>query len=192
MSIMVGVGKGARTGVLIKNAEALERFAVVDTLVVDKTGTLTEGRPALRAVDAANGFDEDDILSIAAALEQSSAHPLAHAILSAAEAKELALAPIANFESVSGKGVRGRIDGRRAAIGNAAMMAEESADPTGLAPVADSYRNEGATVMFLAVDGVLAGLIAVSDPITATKADAIRRRNRSVKSTAGKERDRHA
>src|SRR3546814_13078952 len=125
MSIMVGVGKGARTGVLIKNDEALERFAVVDTLVVDKTGTLTEGRPALRAVDAANGFDEDDILSIAAALEQSSAHPLAHAILSAAEAKELAIAPIATFASFIGQGLPGRLAGRRPPIGNAALRAEE-------------------------------------------------------------------
>jgi Cu+-exporting ATPase len=177
MSIMVGVGKGAQTGVLIKNAQALERFAAVDTLVVDKTGTLTQGRPALVGVEAAEGFTGDDILILAAALEGSSAHPLAHAIVAGAEEKGLALPPVDEFMSVSGKGVRGRIAGRRAAIGNAAMMAEEGADIPALA-AADGYRDDGATVMFLAVDGHAAGMIAVADPIKPTTAEAIRRLHR--------------
>src|SRR3546814_19887381 len=126
------------------------RCALVTGVQTCALPILTEGRPALGAVDAANGFDEDDILSIAAALEQSSAHPLAHAILSAAEAKKLTLAPIANFESVSGTGVRGRIDGRRAALGNAATTAADGLNPTGLAPVSYRPRNECATVMFVA------------------------------------------
>jgi len=177
MSIMVGVGKGAQTGVLIKNAQALERFAAVDTLVVDKTGTLTQGRPALAGVEAAEGFSEEDILTFAAALEGSSAHPLANAIVTGAEEMGLHLPPVADFVSVSGKGVRGRIAGRRAAIGNAAMMAEEGADISALA-AADSYRDEGATVMFVAVDGHAAGMIAVADPIKPTTVEAIRRLHR--------------
>ncbi|MGQ0590246.1 MAG: copper-transporting P-type ATPase [Sphingosinicella sp.] len=173
MSIMVGVGKGAQSGVLIKNAEALERFASVDTLVVDKTGTLTEGKPALVAVEPAQGFDEAELLALAAALEGSSAHPLAHAIVAGAEARGIAPRPVEGFESVSGKGLFGRIDGRRVAIGNAAMMAREGADAAGLSAEADARRDEGATVMFVAIDGRLAGFVAAADPIKATTRAAI-------------------
>ncbi len=173
MSIMVGVGKGAQAGVLIKSAAALERFAAVDTLVVDKTGTLTEGKPALVAVEPAAGHSEAEILADAASLEQSSAHPLAHALVAGAEAKGLALRPVADFASVSGKGVVGTVEGRRVAIGNAAMMTTEGAGDAGLSEAAGPYRDEGGTVMFVAVDGRYAGLVAVADPIKPTSAKAI-------------------
>ena len=173
MSIMVGVGKGAQSGVLIKNAEALERFAAVDTLVVDKTGTLTEGKPALVAIDKVGDESEDDILAAAASLEESSAHPLAHAILAGAEARGLALHPVEDFASVSGKGVVGIVNGRRVAIGNSAMMDDEGAGAAGLSDAAGRHRDQGATVMFIAMDGNLAGLIAVADPIKPTTARAI-------------------
>ncbi|MGQ0660131.1 heavy metal translocating P-type ATPase [Sphingosinicella sp.] len=173
MSIMVGVGKGAQSGVLIKNAEALERFATVDTLVVDKTGTLTEGKPALVAVEPAADHVEDDILAAAASLEQSSAHPLAHAIVTGAETRGLPRHPVEDFASVSGKGVVGIVNGRRVVIGNAAMMDDESAGAAGLADAAGRHRDAGATVMFVAIDKELAGLIAVADPIKPTTAKAI-------------------
>jgi Cu+-exporting ATPase len=173
MSIMVGVGKGAQAGVLIKNAEALERFAAVDTLVVDKTGTLTEGKPALVAVAPANGYDETELLSAAASLEQSSAHPLAHAIVTGAEARGLPARTVKDFASVSGKGVVGTVEGRRVAIGNAAMMQEEGVGEAGLSDAADRYRDEGATVMFVAIDRTYAGLVAVADRIKPTTAAAI-------------------
>ena len=173
MSIMVGVGKGAQAGVLIKNAEALERFAAVDTLVVDKTGTLTEGKPALVAVEPAGEHSEDEILAAAASLEQSSAHPLAHAIVSGAEARGLSLQPVENFASVSGKGVVGTVAGKRVAIGNAAMMEAEGAGAAGLEEAAGRYRDEGATVMFVAIEGKFAGLVAVADPIKPTTAQAV-------------------
>ena len=173
MSIMVGVGKGAQSGVLIKNAEALERFAAVDTLVVDKTGTLTEGKPALVAVDSAGDHNEDDLLAAAASIEQSSAHPLAHAIVAGAEARGLLLHPVEDFASVTGKGVGGIVNGRRVAIGNAAMMEDEGAGAAGLSDAAGRHRDEGATVMFVAIDGKCAGLIAVADPIKPTTAKAI-------------------
>ena len=173
MSIMVGVGKGARSGVLIKNAAALERFAGVDTIVVDKTGTLTEGKPALVAVEPAAGFDEADLLALAASLEESSAHPLAHAIVGGARQRGIALRTVQDFGSVGGKGIAGTVDGRRVAIGNAAMMTLEGADPSALEDSAGKYRDEGATVMFVAADGRAAGLVAVADPIKATTQDAI-------------------
>lgn len=173
MSIMVGVGKGAQAGVLIKNAAALERFAAVDTLVVDKTGTLTEGKPVLVAIEPDEDHTADEILAAAASLEQSSAHPLAHAIVSGAQARGLALRPVENFASLSGKGVVGVVDGKRVAIGNAAMIEAEGASATGLGEAAARYRDEGATVMFVAVDGNFAGLVAVADPIKATTAKAI-------------------
>ena len=173
MSIMVGVGKGAQAGVLIKNAEALERFAAVDTLVIDKTGTLTEGRPALVAVEPAAGHEVDELLASVASLEQSSAHPLAHAMIAGAEARGLALRPVADFESVAGKGVVGTIDGRRVAIGNAAMMESEGAGANGFSDAAGHHRDEGATVMFVAIDRDFAGLVAVADPIKPTTARAI-------------------
>jgi Cu+-exporting ATPase len=173
MSIMVGVGKGAQAGVLIKNAEALERFASVDTLVVDKTGTLTEGKPALVAVEPASGHSEQELLTAIASLEQSSAHPLAHAIMKGAEGRGLSLKPVTDFASVSGKGVTGTIGGRRIAIGNAAMMQHEGAAQKGLADAAGRYRDEGATVMFAAIDGRFAGLVAVADTIKETTARAV-------------------
>ncbi|HET9429208.1 MAG TPA: heavy metal translocating P-type ATPase [Allosphingosinicella sp.] len=173
MSIMVGVGKGARSGVLIKNAEALERFASVDTIVVDKTGTLTEGKPALVAVEAAEGLDEADLLLLAASLEESSAHPLAHAIVGGARQRGIQLQAVQDFGSVSGKGIAGTIAGRRVAVGNVAMMALEGADAAALDGSAGQYRDEGATVMFVAVDGRAAGLIAVADPIKPTTQAAI-------------------
>ena len=178
MSIMVGVGKGAQSGVLIKNAEALERFAAVDTLVVDKTGTLTEGKPALVAVEPAADFTEDGILAAAASLEQSSAHPLAHAIVAGAEGRGLPLHPVEGFASLTGKGVVGIVNGRRVAIGNAAMMDDESAGAAGLADAAGRHRDAGATVMFVAIDRILGGLIAVADPIKPTTAKAIEQLHR--------------
>ena len=173
MSIMVGVGKGAQAGVLIKSAEALERFAAVDTLVVDKTGTLTEGKPALVAVEPAAGHSEAAILAAAAALEQSSAHPLAHAIVAGAEARGLSPSQVSDFASVSGKGVAGTVEGSRVAIGNPAMMQAEGAFEAGMEDAAGRYRDEGATVMFVAIDGRFAGLVAVADPIKQTTARAI-------------------
>ena len=173
MSIMVGVGKGAQAGVLIKNAEALERFASVDTLVVDKTGTLTEGKPALVAVEPASGHNEAEILSLAASLEQSSAHPLAHALVEGAKSRGVALLPVSDFASVSGKGVVGTVGGKRVAIGNAAMMHDDGAGEAGMSDSAGRYRDEGATVMFLAIDGRFGGLVAVADPIKPTTARAI-------------------
>jgi P-type Cu+ transporter len=178
MSIMVGVGKGAQAGVLIKNAEALERFAAVDTLVVDKTGTLTEGKPVLVAIEPAAGVSEEELLTAIASLEQSSAHPLAHAIVQGAEERGLALQQVSDFASVSGKGVAGFISGRRVAIGNAAMMEAEGASEQGLAAVADRHRDEGATVMFAAVEGRFAGLVAVADPIKPTTAEAVEQLHR--------------
>ena len=173
MSIMVGVGKGAQYGVLIKNAEALERFASVDTLVVDKTGTLTEGKPALVAIEPVQSRSDEDLLAGIASLEQSSAHPLAHALVSAAAERGLVLSPVENFESVSGKGVVGKVAGRRIAIGNAAMMQEEGAGGAGMEEEAGRYRDEGATVMFASIDGAYAGLVAVADPVKATTARAV-------------------
>ncbi|QIG79752.1 heavy metal translocating P-type ATPase [Stakelama tenebrarum] len=172
MSIMVGVGKGAQAGVLIKNAAALERLASVDTLVVDKTGTLTEGKPSLRSV-VARDMAENDLLALAASLEASSAHPLAHAITEAAEDRGLTIAPVADFASVSGKGVTGTIDGRRVAIGNAAMMEQEGADIAALEADAEAARGDGATAMFVAVDGAAAGMVVVADAIKPTTPEAI-------------------
>jgi Cu+-exporting ATPase len=140
---------------------------------VDKTGTLTEGKPALVAVEPAAGRTEDEILAAAAPLERSSAHPLAHALVAGAEAKGLALRTVADFASVSGKGVVGTVEGRRVAIGNAAMMDAEGAGDAGLADAAGRYRDEGATVMFVAIDGRYAGLVAVADPIKATTIKAV-------------------
>jgi P-type Cu+ transporter len=175
MSIMVGVGKGAQAGVLIKNAAALERFAEVDTLVVDKTGTLTEGRPTLVAVESAEGFADDEVLNLAAAVERDSAHPLALAIVTGAQDRGLSPDPASGFASVTGKGVAATVAGRRVAVGNPAMLEAEDADAAPLGAAAERYRAEGATVMFVAIDGRAAGLVAVADPIKATTAEAVRR-----------------
>jgi len=178
MSIMVGVGKGASAGVLIKNAEVLERFEKVDTLVVDKTGTLTEGKPRVTAVVAAAGFDESTVLSLGASLENSSEHPLAAAILAAATERKVALQDVTNFASVTGKGVTGTSAGRRVVVGNAALLKDHGVPSADLEVRADALRKEGATALFVAVDDKPAGIIAVADPIkatTMTALDALRR-----------------
>ena len=174
MSIMVATGRGAQAGVLIKNAEMLERFADVDTLIVDKTGTLTVGKPELTDTFAAEGMDQTELLKLAASLERGSEHPLAEAIVSAARNKDLKLVEASGFEAVTGKGVRGTIDGRDVALGNAAMLDELRIDRTLLLAKADALRDEGKTAMFVAVDGKLAGLVAVADPVKETTAEAIR------------------
>ena len=171
---MVGVGRGARAGVLIKNAEALERLEKVDTLVVDKTGTLTEGKPRVVAVRPAPGVSEDELLKLAASLERMSEHPLAAAILRAAADRGLPLARVDGFDSVPGKGVTGLIDGRKVALGNPAMMEAVRVDVGALEGQADALRREGATAIFAALDGKAAGVIAIADPIKTTTADAVR------------------
>jgi P-type Cu+ transporter len=173
MSIMVGVGKGATAGVLIKNAEALERFEKIDTLVVDKTGTLTEGKPRVVAVAPAQGFDEATVLSLGASLERASEHPLAAAIVASAKGSGVAIEDVADFASVTGKGVTGRIGGRPVAIGNANLLKDLGIAGADLEARADALRRDGATAMFLAVDGRPAGLIAVADPIKATTQGAL-------------------
>nr|WP_081698526.1 heavy metal translocating P-type ATPase [Limimaricola cinnabarinus] len=172
MSIMVGVGKGAAHGVLIKNAAALERFAAVDTLVVDKTGTLTEGRPALVEV-VAEGLAEDELLGLVAALEAQSEHPLARAIVEGASARGITLPEVESFDSTTGKGISGRVAGRHVAIGNVAMMQETGADTAALSERADAARRKGQTAILVAVDGHAAGLVAVADRIKETTPRAI-------------------
>ena len=165
MSIRVGVGKGATVGVLIKNAEALERLEKVDTLVVDKTGTLTEGKPRVVAVVPAAGFDEADILALAASLERSSEHPLAAAIVAASHERGLTLQDIADFASVTGQGVTGLVAGRRIAIGNARLLEGAEIAIPSLEKEADARRRQGATVIYVTIDGKPAGIVAVADPI---------------------------
>jgi Cu+-exporting ATPase len=172
MSIMVGVGKGALAGVLIRDAEALERMERVDTLVVDKTGTLTEGKPRVVAVVPAEGFDEATLLSLAASLERSSEHPLAAAIIAAARERQFPLQEVSGFASVTGRGVVGRVNGRLVALGNAMLMKERGVDTAALdARIADIRR--GGTAMLLAVDGQAAGIIGVADPIKASTSAAL-------------------
>jgi Cu+-exporting ATPase len=173
MSIGVGVGKGAGMGVLIKSADALERMEKVDTLVVDKTGTLTEGKPAVIAVRPAPDGTEAEVLALAASLEQSSEHPLAAAIVAAARERSLPLSNAADFASVTGKGVRGTIDGHAVALGNAALMQEAGVTLGELEARADALRGDGATALFLAVDHAPGGLIAIADPIKATTKAAL-------------------
>ena len=173
MSIMVGVGKGASAGVLIKNAESLERFEKVDTLVIDKTGTLTEGKPRVTAVVPAAGFDEPAVLSFGASLERLSEHPLAAAILASAVDRKVALQDVNDFASVTGKGVTGTIGGRRVAVGNAALLKDHGVVSADLEARADALRKEGATALFVAVDDTPAGIIAVADPIKATTMAAL-------------------
>ncbi len=174
LSIMVGTGRGAMAGVLMKNAEALERLEKVDTLVVDKTGTLTEGKPRLTRVVATTGFAEDDVLRLAAGLEQASEHPLAAAIVGGARERNVQPAPTSEFESVTGQGVKGTVDGRRVALGNMELMKALSVALNGLPERADELRQDGETVMFVAVDGRAAGLLAVADPVKASTPEAIR------------------
>jgi P-type Cu+ transporter len=174
MSIMVGTGRGAQAGVLVKNAEALEVMEKVDTLVVDKTGTLTEGKPRLASVEAAAGFDEREVLALAAALETASEHPLAAAILAGARDRGVAVPAVEGFASLTGKGVQGAIGGRQVAIGNRALGADLGVDLAALAGRAEELRAEGQTAMYVLVDGALAGLVAVADPIKPSTAGAIR------------------
>ena len=174
MSIMVAMGKAASVGVLFRNAEAIELLREVDTIVVDKTGTLTEGKPKLVRVVAAEGGSEDEVLRLAAALERSSEHPLAAAIVRGAEERRLALAEVKGFASRTGRGVVGEVTGREVAVGNASLLEELGVSAGELAPVADAMRAEAQTVMFLAVDRRLAGLLGVADPIKASTPDAVR------------------
>jgi Cu+-exporting ATPase len=174
ISIMVGVGRGARAGVLIKNAEALERFERIDTMVVDKTGTLTEGRPAVTAIQLAPGFEEQELLRLAASLERGSEHPLADAIVRAATERGLQLREPETFDSPVGKGVVGRVEGRLIALGSGAFLTERGVDISALAEEADALRGEGATAIFASVDGRLAGVFAIADPVKATSPGAVR------------------
>ena len=173
MSIMVGVGRGAEVGVLIKNAEALERMEKIDTLVIDKTGTLTEGKPKVTAVVAAAGFDQNEVLRLAASVEQASEHPLALAIVAAAQERGLELAAVAEFDSPTGKGVLGAVDGRRLALGNPNFLRELGVQANELEQEAERLRREGATAIFLGVDGKLAGVLAIADPVKRTTPDAL-------------------
>jgi Cu+-exporting ATPase len=182
MSIMVGVGRGAQAGVLIKNAEALEHMEKVDTLVVDKTGTLTEGKPAVTAIMPAQNFTETEVLRLAASVERASEHPLALAIVRAAEERGIATATVFEFDSPTGKGALGTVESKRIALGNAKFLAELGVDVTALAARAEELRREGATAIFMSVDGAVAGALGIADPIkastpealTALKADGIR------------------
>ncbi|MDA9449466.1 MULTISPECIES: heavy metal translocating P-type ATPase [Bradyrhizobium] len=174
MSIMVGVGRGAQGGVLIKNAEALERMEKIDTLVVDKTGTLTEGKPKVVAIVPASGFAEDDILKLAASVERASEHPLADAIMRAAKEKQLALGQVEQFDSPTGKGATGKVDGKTIVLGNARYLTSIGIDTTALDTDAERLRQDGATVINMAVDGRLAGLFAIADPVKASTPEALK------------------
>jgi Cu+-exporting ATPase len=178
MSIMVGVGRGAQAGVLIRNAEALERMEKVDTLVVDKTGTLTEGRPKVVSVVPAQGFDETEVLRLAASVERASEHPLAMAIVETAAKRNIVLARVVGFDSPIGKGVIGMVERRRVVLGNAGFLAELGIATAPLAGEAERLRRDGATAIFVAVDGKPAGTIAIADPLrptTPAALDALRR-----------------
>lgn len=174
MSIMVATGRGATAGVLVRNAEALETLEKVDTVVVDKTGTLTEGKPKLIRLDSVNGHEEAQILRVAASLERASEHPLGQAIVRGAEERQLLLAPVTDFQSITGKGVLGTVDGRRVAVGNAALLEGLGIDIRDVVPRADDLRRDGQTVMFVAVDDGAAGLLGVADPIKESTPEAIR------------------
>ncbi|PDV86787.1 copper-translocating P-type ATPase [Rhizobium sp. H4] len=174
MSIMIATGRGAQEGVLIKDAEALERFSKVDTLIVDKTGTLTEGKPVLTDIVAAGGIEENRLLSLAASLERGSEHPLAEAIVSGAEERGATFVEVTRFEATTGKGVKGLAGGMPVALGNAAMLADLGVDPAALSEKAEALRGDGKTVMFVTLDGKLAGLVAVADRIKPTTSAAIK------------------
>jgi Cu+-exporting ATPase len=170
---MVATGRAALSGILFRDAAAIEKLREVDTLIVDKTGTLTEGRPAFRAAAAAAGFDEAELLRLAASLDAGSEHPLAQAIVAEARRRRLALAKAESFESGTGLGVRGRVEGRSLSLGSAALMRDLHVSMEPLATEASRLRGEGASVMFLAADGDLAGLVAVADPVKATTPEAL-------------------
>ncbi|WP_296707336.1 heavy metal translocating P-type ATPase [Rhodoblastus sp.] len=173
MSIMVGVGRGAQAGVLIKNAEALERMEKVDTIVIDKTGTLTEGKPAVTAIVTGDGFDETEVLSLAASVEAASEHPLAVAIVTAAKARGLKLSPVEDFDSPTGRGALGSVEGRRLVLGNARFLADQGVATGGLAEKADRLREDGATAIFVGVDGKAVGAIAIADPVKQSTPEAL-------------------
>jgi Cu+-exporting ATPase len=173
MSIMVGIGRGAGFGVLIRNAEALERMEKIDTLVVDKTGTLTLGRPSVTRILAADGYDEGELLRLAAAVERASEHPLALAVVAAARERGIALPEVADFDSPTGKGAVGLVEGRRITLGNASFLKERGLDPAALEREADALRRDGATAIFMGVDGQAAGVLAIADPVKETTAEAI-------------------
>jgi Cu+-exporting ATPase len=174
MAIMVGTGRGARAGILIRNAEALEIFGKVDTLIIDKTGTLTEGKPTLTSVIPQQGIDELILLQLVASVERSSEHPLAAAIVKGAETKNLVLADVAGFNSITGKGVTGTVSGKHTAVGNAELFTGLGIDPAALLDQAEDLRKEGQTVMLVAIDGRAAGIVGVADPIKESTPDAIR------------------
>lgn len=174
MSVMVGVGRGAHAGVLIKNAEALERFEKIDTLVVDKTGTLTEGRPTVTRILSVSGMNEREMLRLAASVERSSQHPLGEAIVRAATDAGLSIGQVTDFDAPIGRGVIGTVDGRHVVLGGPRLMAEKAVDTIALTAEAEALRNQGGTAIFVVADGVLAGLIGVTDPIKPGAADAIK------------------
>ncbi|PNE01554.1 heavy metal translocating P-type ATPase [Alcanivorax sp. MD8A] len=173
MSVMVATGRGATKGVLFRDAAAIENLRKVDTLIVDKTGTLTEGRPAFDQAVSAGELDADEILRLAASLDQGSEHPLADAIVSAARERNLVLSPVDDFDSGSGIGVRGKVEGKTLLLGNTAFMQQDNVNVDGLAATAEGWRTKGASVMYLAVDGTLVGLLAVSDPIKQSTPEAV-------------------
>jgi Cu+-exporting ATPase len=174
MSIMVGVGRGAQAGVLIKNAEALERMEKIDTLVVDKTGTLTEGKPKMTSVVATAGFEDNDILRLAASVERASEHPLADAIVRAAKERNLELMAVDGFDSPTGKGATGKVDGKSIVLGNAKYLASIGIETTALDEPSERLRADGATVINIAIDGKLAGLFAVADPVKSSTPEALK------------------
>lgn len=173
MSIMVGVGRGAQAGVLIKNAEALEHMEKIDTIIVDKTGTLTEGRPAVTAIVSAPGFTEEEALRLAASVERASEHPLAIAIVRAAGERGIAMSPVVDFDSPTGKGAYGTVEGKRVPLGNAKFLAEQGVDVAPLAEEADRLREDGATVIFMGVDGQVAAIFAIADPVKPSTPEAL-------------------
>ena len=174
MSIMVGVGRGAHAGVLIKNAEALERMERIDTLVVDKTGTLTEGKPKVVAVIPTNGYSESDVLRLAASVERASEHPLADAIVNAARERDIPTSDVQDFDSPVGKGALGTVEGKKVLLGNATFLSSEGVDTSSLESEAERQRGEGATVINMAVDGTLVGILAIADPVKQSTPEALR------------------
>jgi Cu+-exporting ATPase len=174
MSIMVGVGRGAQAGVLIRNAEALERMEKVDTLVVDKTGTLTEGKPKVVAIVPAEGFDEREILRLAASVERASEHPLADAIVRSAQERKLDLGKVEEFDSPTGKGAGGKVDGKSILLGNSKFLASLGVETAALDGQGERLRQDGATVINIAIDGRLAGLFAIADPVKPSTPDALK------------------
>ena len=174
VSIMVGVGRGAQSGVLIKNAEALERMEKVDTLVVDKTGTLTEGRPSVTAIRPVVGVDADDLLRLSAGVERASGHPLANAVVTAATERSLSIPEVREFDSPIGKGVVGFVEDRTVMLGSATFLTANGVDTSAMAHEADQLRADGATVIFAGVDGKLAGVLAIADPVKETTPQALR------------------